>query len=456
MTPTAPARLGDPARDRGSGRVFTAEWDGRPVLVRRLPGSPDRAVRARVDLLAARLVGLEGPGLVPVLAIASDWAALDLIQASPPVVGSLATFSHQHPLRPGEVVGVGLRLAGALQLLHTLGLTHGRLHAGDVLVGTDGEVLLTGYGVAGVLGSAGTAAEDVRDLAGLLLLLCPDDATAGRLPALLRTALADDEEGVHGLLAALGSCGVRPEALRTGHGRLPVPRPHPGSHRHRDRSRVRSLGHWLLPPTTPWRACGRLLPAALGVVILAGWLGVRSAPEPTPTAEPALAGSPAPTSGPALGPARRPAPAPAATPAAVPPRGPPTAIVAPAVPDWRVVVDELNRRRAALLGDPDPARIAGVDAPGSSAFASDAALVRALRARGAAARGADTQLVSLRARSVGPVRTDVAVVDRLAAHTIVSASGQVLEQRPGRAARSSVLVLVRGDDGWRVAQVLAR
>jgi hypothetical protein len=120
------------------------------------------------------------------------------------------------------------------------------------------------------------------------------------------------------------------------------------------------------------------------------------------------------------------------------------------------VVDELNRRRAALLAAPDLSGVAGVDAPGSSAFASDAALVRALRARGAAARGADTEVVAVHVRSAGPVRTDVEVVDRLTAHSIVSASGQVLEHRPARGARASVLVLVRDADGWRVAQVLAR
>ncbi|MDQ1649147.1 MAG: hypothetical protein QOG60_1204, partial [Frankiaceae bacterium] len=179
--PAAPARLGEPARDRGSGRVFTGEWDGQPVLVRRLPGSTDLAVRARVDRLATRLVGLEGPGLVRVLAFASGWASLDLIQESPEVIGSLATVSQRRSLRPGEVVGVGLRLAVALEQLHEQDLTHGRLHAGDVLVGDDGDVLLTGYGVAGVIGSAGSSADDVRDLAGLLLLLCPADAGSDRL-----------------------------------------------------------------------------------------------------------------------------------------------------------------------------------------------------------------------------------------------------------------------------------
>jgi hypothetical protein len=120
------------------------------------------------------------------------------------------------------------------------------------------------------------------------------------------------------------------------------------------------------------------------------------------------------------------------------------------------VVDELNRRRAALLAAPDLSGVSGVDAPGSSAFASDAALVRALRARGAAARGADTEVVSVHVQSAGPIRADVEVMDRLTAHSIVSTSGQVLEHRPARGARVSVLVLVRGADGWRVAQVLAR
>ncbi len=440
---TAPARLGDAARDRGSGRVLTGEWNDGPVLVRRLPGSPDRGVRARVELLATALVGLDGPGLVPVLAVASDWQALDLIQESPAVVGSLATWSREHPLRAGEVVGVGTALGLALQRLHAAGLTHGRLHAGDVLVGTDGEVLLTGYGVAGILGSAGSPTEDVRDLAALLLLLCPQDAAADVLRRRLHDVPSTEAGALDGLLDALEHCGVRSEALRVGGGRLPVPRPAP-ERRYRGRS---SAARWLMPSGTPWHAFGRLLPAALGVVILAGWLGSRAVPEQRPAAEPGPVASPAPYA------AAPSAPAPS-TPAPSVPVGPVPTAVASAPPDWRAVVEDLNQRRAALLAHPDPARVADVDAPGSSAAASDAALVRALRARGATARGFETTLVSLRVRSSGPVRTDVEVVDRLAPHTIVTVGGQVVERRPGRGARTTVLALVHGAAGWRVAQVL--
>lgn len=118
---------------------------------------------------------------------------------------------------------------------------------------------------------------------------------------------------------------------------------------------------------------------------------------------------------------------------------------------------ELNTARGLVLGAADERRLATVDAPGSSAYAADLALVRALAARDAVGRNVRTDVVSVTARSVGTERADLTVVDVLRPYTIEAVRGPrrgtVLQRRLGRSARTTTVVLVRVSGAWRVAEV---
>jgi hypothetical protein len=449
-------RLDGPVVDRGTGALQSGWWDGRPVLVRRLSVGSDAGLRAHALLLARRLFGIDHAALVPVLTVDTDWDGLYLVCEFPEVVGSLATLITRRRLGPGEVLGLGLGVADALATLHRAGLCHGRLSAADLLIGSAGSVLLTGYGVAGVLGSAGSPEEDVADLVRLLAVCLEDgDRPERERPAdeRLRRELdhlgADPRRTAADLLAALAELPIAAEPIR-----LPGRRPAPAVHRHRPRRRWRPVWTFDRLPTARvgWRVLGAALPAAVGVLLLAGWLGASlpDAARETPAAgadgrsvAPVSPASTAPRVVPAVPP--RTAPAPARAPAS-----------APAQTDWRAVLIGLDQARSQLFAGPDEARLSTVDAPGSSAYADDRVLVRDLVAQHAASSGLNTEVLSVRVGSTGPTHAELTVVDVLHPYTIVSTGsggGRVLQQRLGRPARTTSVVLVQVSGQWRVADV---
>lgn len=55
------------------------------------------------------------------------------------------------PLPPAEAARIAFEVAGGLEAAHAAGIVHGRLRPGNVLVGHDGEVRITGLGIDAVL-----------------------------------------------------------------------------------------------------------------------------------------------------------------------------------------------------------------------------------------------------------------------------------------------------------------
>lgn len=121
-------------------------------------------------------------------------------------------------------------------------------------------------------------------------------------------------------------------------------------------------------------------------------------------------------------------------------------------PPALAVLQDWDRRRAAAWADADPRALARLYVPGSSAGASDVALLRRYRARGYAVRGMRMQVLAARVLVLRPRLVRVEVTDRLAGATAVDASEHVL---PTDAATTRVLVLRRVGGEWLMARVLA-
>ncbi|QOV33595.1 serine/threonine protein kinase [Streptomyces ferrugineus] len=112
---------------------------------------PDAAGRTTSRILrASERMGLLRPGHVaPVLDAVEEsgslWIVTDWIDGTP--LGELilqqGMFNHVRAAR------IGLELLDVLEAAHVAGITHGELSPGQVFVGGDGSVVVTGFGLAG-------------------------------------------------------------------------------------------------------------------------------------------------------------------------------------------------------------------------------------------------------------------------------------------------------------------
>lgn len=147
----------------------------------------------------------------------------------------------------------------------------------------------------------------------------------------------------------------------------------------------------------------------------------------------------------------RAAPAPASTPASTPGPAPVPGAAVAEPPPALAVLRGWDQRRAEAWSDADPGALARLYVPGSSAGATDVALLRRYRARGYSVRGMRMQLLAVRVLVLRPRLLRVEVTDRLAGATAVGATEQVL---PTDAATTRVLVLRRVGGQWLMARVL--
>ena len=125
--------------------------------------------------------------------------------------------------------------------------------------------------------------------------------------------------------------------------------------------------------------------------------------------------------------------------------------------DWAAVVGQLYDRRAAAFAAGAVADLDAVYAPGSALLAADRTYVQELAANGEALRGFAPEVVRVAARAVGDDRVELDVVDRWPDYELVAArrTGAVSTEA-GRAESAVRMVLVRGDDGWRIETAVRR
>lgn len=110
------------------------------------------AIRARVLREARALARLHSPAIVSVYDVVEEherhWIIMELVDAD-----SLGDVIKNHgPLPFDQVAAIGLALADALAAAHSAGVLHRDVKPGNVLLGRDGRVRLTDFGIAATEG----------------------------------------------------------------------------------------------------------------------------------------------------------------------------------------------------------------------------------------------------------------------------------------------------------------
>ncbi|MGF7238369.1 MAG: serine/threonine-protein kinase, partial [Frankia sp.] len=146
----------------GAGVVWRGEDEllQRPVAVKEIlvplaGAQKDRdAIRARVLREARALARLHSSAIVTVFDVVEDasrhWIIMELVDAE-----SLGeAIRADGPLHPARVAAIGLALSEALGAAHSAGVLHRDVKPGNVLLGRDGRVRLTDFGIAATEGDA--------------------------------------------------------------------------------------------------------------------------------------------------------------------------------------------------------------------------------------------------------------------------------------------------------------
>jgi hypothetical protein len=153
-------RVGDYDLDRqigagASGTVWTAHQHGpvsRVVALKRLRAGGGAEDLARLRREAMVLTELDHPHIVRVLEVVQDGDGLALVMQYAPGGSLRDLLAERGRLTPGQVVAVAAPVADALASAHRRGVLHGDVTPANVLFTSDGEPLLTDFGVARTLG----------------------------------------------------------------------------------------------------------------------------------------------------------------------------------------------------------------------------------------------------------------------------------------------------------------
>ncbi|WP_462203018.1 serine/threonine-protein kinase, partial [Frankia sp. CcWB3] len=153
-------RLDTPIGRGGAGVVWRGEDEllQRPVAIKEIlvpmAGAQNErdAIRARVLREARALARLHSPAIVSVYDVVEEhqrhWIIMELVDADS--LGDV--IRNQGPLPFDQVAAIGLALTDALAAAHSAGVLHRDVKPGNVLLGRDGRVRLTDFGIAATEG----------------------------------------------------------------------------------------------------------------------------------------------------------------------------------------------------------------------------------------------------------------------------------------------------------------
>ncbi len=139
----------------GTAEVWRAEDEalGRDVALKLVTVPTDDSA-ARAGEEARLLARLSHPGLVPVYDAGTDergrpWVVMELVEGE-----TLADTLKRGPLTPSRTAAIGSSIARALAYVHGRGLLHRDVKPANILMGTDGRVRLTDFGIARLVDAA--------------------------------------------------------------------------------------------------------------------------------------------------------------------------------------------------------------------------------------------------------------------------------------------------------------
>jgi hypothetical protein len=138
-----------------SGAVWKAHRRGpvtRVVALKRLRAGGGAADLARIRREATVLTELDHPHIVRVLEVVEDGDGVALAMQFAPGGSLEDLLAERGRLAPGQVVAVAAPIAEALASAHRRGVLHGDVKPANVLFTSDGEPLLSDFGVARTLG----------------------------------------------------------------------------------------------------------------------------------------------------------------------------------------------------------------------------------------------------------------------------------------------------------------
>ena len=153
-------RLVEPLGQGGMGRVWRARDEvlHRDVAIKELVPPPGlttderREMRERSLREARAIARLNNINVVRVFDVlrtdADPWIVMEYV-ASRSLQDALAADG---PVSPGRAAEIGLGVLGALKAAHKAGVMHRDIKPGNVLLGEDGRVVLTDFGLATVPG----------------------------------------------------------------------------------------------------------------------------------------------------------------------------------------------------------------------------------------------------------------------------------------------------------------
>ncbi|HKE73034.1 MAG TPA: serine/threonine-protein kinase [Acidimicrobiales bacterium] len=155
-----PAVVGDYELEReigagAAGTVWRAYRRGpvsQVVALKRLRAGSGSVDLARLRREAQVLTELDHPHIVRVLDVVTDGDGVALAMQYAPGGSLEDLLAARGRLAPGEVVAVAAPVADALASAHRRGVLHGDVKPANVLFTSDGEPLLTDFGVARTLG----------------------------------------------------------------------------------------------------------------------------------------------------------------------------------------------------------------------------------------------------------------------------------------------------------------
>ena len=165
---------------------------GRIVVIKLLNAGRDwPGLEERFEREQSAMAALVHPNIVPVLGHGWSETGMPFIVTEEVVGGSIADrLRGPTPMTGPDILGLGVRMAGALESAHRADVVHGDLRPADMMVSPQGEPLLADFGVVTLVRHDATDVADPVELAHVA-------------PELLDGTPATPESDVYALASAL-------------------------------------------------------------------------------------------------------------------------------------------------------------------------------------------------------------------------------------------------------------